>query len=87
MARQILHQQLVKALKAYRCQFSVDDYGNGIGLVDKLCPYEAYVLTEGQAELDLLADYISAELNFEALDKLFDHAINKLIEGGGVNGH
>lgn len=48
--------KVLDALRSYNCQFTIDEQGDGLGLVDVLSPGET--IEEGQRELLLLADYI-----------------------------
>ena len=51
---------LEAALYDYRCQYTVDEDGNGMPLLDVLSTGET--ITDGQREFDLLLDHLSAAL-------------------------
>jgi hypothetical protein len=51
---------ILEVLKGYRCQFSIDDEGDGLDLVDILSPFTT--IKEGNMELELLADHIEDAL-------------------------
>ena len=48
---------LLAALKSYRCQYTLDQDGGGLDLVDALSPGDT--IAEGKLELELLADHLS----------------------------
>lgn len=48
--------RVLDALRSYRCQFTTDEQGDGLPLVDVLSPGET--IADGKEELLLLADYI-----------------------------
>ena len=56
-------KDILQALKSYRCQFSVDESGDGIELVDLLSP--GFDIGDGQKERELLAEHIADELFYK----------------------
>ena len=48
---------LLGALKKYRCNYSADECGAPLMLVDVLSPYDT--IAEGEKELRLLSDYLA----------------------------
>jgi hypothetical protein len=52
---------ILAALQGYRCQYTRDEDGNGIDLVDLLSPFTCDI-KEGRLELELLADHIDTTL-------------------------
>ena len=54
------HRTILHTLIDYRCQYTQDEYGDGLDLVDLLSPLDT--IEEGKLELDLLADDIANAL-------------------------
>lgn len=50
---------LLEALRAYGCQYTLDADGDGVSLVDVLTPPGNKDISEGTAELELLADELA----------------------------
>ena len=55
---------LLAALRSYLCQYTVDEDGNGLTLIDMLSPGET--IADGELEIRLLADFISGMLQPKA---------------------
>ena len=53
-------KKLIEILKAYNCQHTTDEEGNGLPLVDILSSGET--IKEGNLEIELLAEHILIEL-------------------------
>lgn len=53
---------LLIVLKNYRCQYTQDDEGDGMALVDMLTPPDDVTIERGVIELELLAEHIFYEL-------------------------
>jgi len=58
---------ILKALKSYVCQYSIDDDWH-INLVDLLTPRGEDEITLGLMELELLADHIDDHLRIQSND-------------------
>ena len=54
---------LLAALKSYRCQYTHDQDGGGLDLVDALSPGDT--IKEGLCELELLAEHLDLALDEE----------------------
>ena len=54
---------LLTALKSYRCQYTHDQDGGGLDLVDALSPGDT--IKEGLCELELLAEHLDLALDEE----------------------
>ena len=52
---------LLAALKAYRCQYTLDQDGGGLDLVDALSPGDT--IAEGNLELELLAEHLGLAID------------------------
>ena len=55
-------EDIIAVLKNYHCQYTKDEEGNGIGLVDVLSPRDDPTIERGLLELELLAEHILYEL-------------------------
>jgi len=53
-------EDILKVLESYRCQYTVDEFGSGLPLVDVLSPLKT--IKEGKEELYLLAEHIYCEI-------------------------
>lgn len=51
-----------RALKSYRCYFSLTEEGDSMPLVDQLSPQKDFTIEHGQQEMELLTDFILSEL-------------------------
>lgn len=54
--------EILEALKNYRCQYTQDEHGEGIPLVDLITPEIDTDIARGQMEMELLAEHIADEL-------------------------
>ena len=55
-------EDIKSALLNYNCQYSQDNKGDGIALVDVISPLADRTIERGLLEIDLLAEHISGEL-------------------------
>lgn len=55
-------ENIIAVLKRYHCQYTKDDEGNGVCIVDVLSPREDPTIKRGLLELELLAEHILYEL-------------------------
>ena len=53
------------ALKNYCCQYSQNEDGDGLPLVDVLTPQEDTNISRGIAELNMIAEHIADELFYK----------------------
>jgi len=51
--------EMLKILESYNCQYSRDENGDGLPLVDLLSPFDS--IKEGKDELLLLAEHIACK--------------------------
>jgi hypothetical protein len=58
-------QAVMPALKGYRCQYTLDEDGHGIELVDMLCAPNTEDISTGKAERELLGDAICGAIMAE----------------------
>jgi hypothetical protein len=71
-ASRIKAEAIKKAVKEYRCQYTINDLDNGMPLVDMLTPPGDKDIVRGQLEVELLIDSIAGECSYALAQAISD---------------